>query len=114
MLQVVQRVGVFQDNLQRQFYGMVTAPQKLNRAIDKHLKESNNRSVKLPESAQTIDVLLDEMYGVYNSTTGSLFTGFALRSEMEKERLLNDLLDLFIAADKVRFQSRLRSNLALD
>jgi histone acetyltransferase HTATIP len=49
------------------------------------------------------------MYGVYNSTTGSLFTGFALRSEMEKERLLNDLLDLFIAADKVRFQSWLRS-----
>ena len=83
---------------------MVTAPQKQDLAIDKHLKESNSRSVKLPESAQTIDLLLDEMYGVYNSTTGSLFTGFALRSEMEKERLLNDLLDLFIAADKVRFQ----------
>jgi histone acetyltransferase HTATIP len=45
--------------------------------------------------------MLDEIYGTYNSTTGSLFTGFVLRSEIEKERVLNDLLDLFIAADKV-------------
>jgi histone acetyltransferase HTATIP len=89
---------------------MVTPLQKQIRAIDKHLKESNSRSVKLPESAQTIDVLLDEMYGVYNSTTGSLFTGFVLRSETEKERLLNDLLNLFIAADKVRFQNCLIPN----
>jgi histone acetyltransferase HTATIP len=45
--------------------------------------------------------MLDEIYGTYNSTTGSLFTGFVLRSEIEKERVLNDMLDLFIAADKV-------------
>ena len=45
--------------------------------------------------------MLDEIYGTYNSTTGSLFTGFVLRSEIEKERVLNDLLGLFIAADKV-------------
>jgi histone acetyltransferase HTATIP len=45
--------------------------------------------------------MLDEMYDTYNSTTGSLFTGFVLRPEMEKERVLNDLLDLFVATDKV-------------
>jgi hypothetical protein len=55
----------------------------------------------LPESAQTIAAMLDEIYGTYNSTTGSLFTGFVLRSEIEKERVLNDFLGLFIAADKV-------------
>lgn len=58
--------------------------------------------VKLPESERIIEILLDEMYDSYNTTTGSPFTGFALRSEMEKGRLLNDLLDLFIAADKVK------------
>ncbi|KAH6643776.1 hypothetical protein C7974DRAFT_5230 [Boeremia exigua] len=62
--------------------------------------ESNELSVKLPEQERIVDVLLDEMYGTYNSTTGSIFTGFALRSEMEKERVLNDLLDVFITADK--------------
>jgi hypothetical protein len=41
------------------------------------------------------------MYGVYNPTTGSIFTNFALRMEIEKERMMNQLLDLFIAADKV-------------
>ena len=45
--------------------------------------------------------MLDEIYGTYNSTTRSLFTGFVLRSEIEKECVLNDLLDLFIASDKV-------------
>lgn len=45
--------------------------------------------------------MLDEIYGTYNSITGSLFTGFVLRSEMEKERVLNDLLNLFVASDKV-------------
>lgn len=65
------------------------------------LQESGKRTITLPESDQTIAVLLDEIYSTYNSTTGSLFTGFVLRSEIEKERVLNDLLDLFIAADKV-------------
>lgn len=65
------------------------------------LQESDKRTITLPESEQTISAMLDDMYGTYNSTTGSLFTGFVLRSEMEKERVLNDLLDLFIAADKV-------------
>ena len=70
---------------------------------DIFFKESSDRCVKLPESERIIDVLLDEMYDTYNSTTGSLFTGFALRSEREKERVLSDLLGLFIASDKVRF-----------
>ncbi|KAJ4383251.1 hypothetical protein N0V86_001296 [Didymella sp. IMI 355093] len=48
--------------------------------------------------------MLDEIYGTYNSTTGSLFTDFVLRSEIEKERVLNDLLDLFIAADKYNLE----------
>ncbi|KAJ8113355.1 hypothetical protein OPT61_g4493 [Boeremia exigua] len=66
--------------------------------------ETNLRSVELPEPGRIIDILLDEMYDTYNSTTGSLFTGFALRSEMEKERIINDLLDLFIAADKYNLE----------
>ncbi|KAF9696533.1 hypothetical protein EKO04_005325 [Ascochyta lentis] len=66
--------------------------------------ESNDRSIQLPESERTIDALLDEMYDTYNSTTGSLFTNFALRPEMEKERALNDLLDLFIASDKYNLE----------
>jgi hypothetical protein len=63
--------------------------------------ETAKQSVELPESAQVVSTLLDEMYGVYNPTTGSLFTNFALRMEMEKERLMSQLLDLFLAADKV-------------
>ncbi|KZM26154.1 hypothetical protein ST47_g2671 [Ascochyta rabiei] len=73
--------------------------------------ESNDRSIQLPESERTIDTLLDEMYDTYNSTTGSLFTGFALRSEMEKERVLNDLLDLFVASDKYNFE-RIKTKVA--
>lgn len=66
------------------------------------LEESNERTIRLPESETIIAAMLDEIYGTYNSTTGSLFTGFVLRSEIEKERVLNDLLNLFIASDKVR------------
>jgi histone acetyltransferase HTATIP len=43
---------------------------------------------------------LQEIYGVYNPTTGSLFTNFALRRAMEKEAIVSSLLSLFIAADK--------------
>jgi histone acetyltransferase HTATIP len=64
-------------------------------------QEKEKRSVKLPESERTIGAMLDETYETYKSTTGSLFTGFVLRSDMEKERVLNDLLDLFVASDKV-------------
>ena len=63
--------------------------------------ETAKQSIELPESAQVISILLDEMYGVYNPTTGSIFTNFALRMEIEKELMMNQLLDLFIAADKV-------------
>ena len=68
---------------------------------DNSFKESSDRRINLPESERTVDILLDELYDTYNSTTGSLFTGFALRSKLEKERILNDLLDVFIASDKV-------------
>ena len=63
--------------------------------------ETAKQSIELPESAQVVSTLLDEMYGVYNPTTGSIFTNFALRMEIEKELMMNQLLDLFIAADKV-------------
>jgi hypothetical protein len=59
------------------------------------------QSIELPESAQTVGALLDEMYETYNSTTGSLFTNFALRPEIEKEQAMTQLLELFIACDKV-------------
>jgi histone acetyltransferase HTATIP len=64
-------------------------------------RETAQQSIVLPESARIIATLLDEMYGVYNPTTGSIFTNFVPRKEIEKEHILNELLDLFIAADKV-------------
>ncbi|KAF3051363.1 hypothetical protein E8E11_010392 [Didymella keratinophila] len=66
--------------------------------------ESDKRTITLPESEQTIAAMLDEIYGTYNSTTGSLFIGFVLRSEVEKKRVMDDLLDLFIAADKYNLE----------
>jgi histone acetyltransferase HTATIP len=48
-----------------------------------------------------VALLLEELYGVTNATTGSLFKGFALQSEEEKDQALTDLVELFIAADKV-------------
>ncbi|KAF1931493.1 uncharacterized protein M421DRAFT_417262 [Didymella exigua CBS 183.55] len=62
--------------------------------------ESDKHKIRLPESEKTIAAMLDEIYGTYNSTTGSLSTGFVLRPETEKERARNDLLDLFIASEK--------------
>ncbi|KAI4638951.1 hypothetical protein J4E93_009701 [Alternaria ventricosa] len=67
--------------------------------------ETAKQSIELPESAQVISILLDEMYGVYNTTTGSIFTNFALRMEIEKELMMNQLLDLFIAADKYNLEN---------
>lgn len=64
-------------------------------------KEGTKQSIELPESATTVETMLDEMYGTYNSTTGSLFTNFALRLEIEKEHVMSQLLALFIASDKV-------------
>jgi histone acetyltransferase HTATIP len=64
-------------------------------------RETAQQSIVLPESARIIATLLDEMYGVYNPTTGSIFTNFVPRKEIEKEHILNELLDLSIAADKV-------------
>ncbi|KAI4612400.1 uncharacterized protein J4E87_010301 [Alternaria ethzedia] len=66
--------------------------------------ETAKQSIELPESAQVVFTLLDEMYGVYNPTTGSIFTNFALRMEIEKELMMNQLLDLFIAADKYNLE----------
>ena len=45
--------------------------------------------------------MLQELYEVYNPTTGSIFTSFALRQEVEKEAVMDRLLALFIACDKV-------------
>ncbi|KAI4906363.1 hypothetical protein J4E90_010582 [Alternaria incomplexa] len=67
--------------------------------------ETAKQSIELPESAQVISTLLDEMYGVYNSITGSIFTNFALRMEIEKEHIMNQLLDLSIAADKYNLEN---------
>ena len=64
-------------------------------------KETEKRTLTLPESPQTISTLLQEIYGVYNPTTGSLFISFALRRAMEKEVVMADLLCLFLTADKV-------------
>jgi hypothetical protein len=64
-------------------------------------RETAQQSVILPESARIVSTLLDEMYGVYNPTTGSILTNFAPCKEIEEEHMLNQLLDLFIAADKV-------------
>jgi histone acetyltransferase HTATIP len=49
--------------------------------------------------------MLQEIYGVYNPTTGSISTNFALRRTMEKDRVMSDLLALFIAADKYNLEA---------
>jgi histone acetyltransferase HTATIP len=67
-------------------------------------QETEQKSIALPESAKTISLLLQELYGVYNPATGSIFTSFAMQRELEKEAVMNNLLALFIAADKVRPQ----------
>jgi histone acetyltransferase HTATIP len=68
-------------------------------------EETEKRSITLPESEQTISTLLQEIYGVYNPTTGSIFTSFALRRALEKDHIITNLLALFIAADKYNLES---------
>lgn len=70
-------------------------------------KETENRSITLPESEQTVSTMLQEIYRVYNPTTGSIFTNFALRRALEKDRVVSDLLGLFVASDKVSFNATL-------
>lgn len=60
-------------------------------------KETEQRSITLPENDQTISTMLQEIHEVYNPTTGSTFTAFALRWAIEKERVMSDLLALFVA-----------------
>ena len=55
----------------------------------------------MPEPENVVALLLDEMHEVYNPTTGSIFTNFALRIPTEKTQIMNDLVVLFIASDKV-------------
>ena len=68
-------------------------------------KETEKRCITLPESPETICTLLQEIYEVYNPTTGSIITNFALRRAMEKDRVMTDLLALFVAADKYNLES---------
>jgi histone acetyltransferase HTATIP len=63
-------------------------------------KDTKKRCIILPESEQTASTMLQEIYEVYNSTTGSVFTCFALRRALEKDRVMADLLAL-VASDKV-------------
>lgn len=48
-----------------------------------------------------MSIMLEEIYEVYNSTTGSIFTNFGLLREIEKEQIMSELLALFVACDKV-------------
>ncbi|KAH9869228.1 hypothetical protein IAQ61_006433 [Plenodomus lingam] len=75
-----------------------------NAVCDGRFSESEQRSITLPEDAKLISTLLQELYGVYNSTTGSIFTNFALLRALEKELVMSDILALFIAADKYAMQ----------
>jgi hypothetical protein len=93
------------DVLQRCLWWEVFCKCWLNitRGYDANIhQETEKKSVSLPESEETISTMLKELYNVYNPTTGSIFTNFALRQEMEKEFVMNSLLALFIACDKVR------------
>jgi histone acetyltransferase HTATIP len=78
---------------------------RTNTAADSQ-QESETHSIRLPETEQVVSVLLDEIYGVYNPTTGSIFTNFALRLSDEKEHMMHDLVALFITSDKVRTATR--------
>ncbi|KAH9864574.1 hypothetical protein J1614_010509 [Plenodomus biglobosus] len=69
--------------------------------LNNSTKETEQRSISLPEDAKTTSTLLQEIYEVYNPTTGSIFTKFALRRALEKEYMMSDILALFMTADKV-------------
>lgn len=64
-------------------------------------KESKKRFIELPERGRIVETMLRELYEVYNSSTGSIFTGFALCSMAEKDLIMTELLALFVACDKV-------------
>ncbi|KAF1939606.1 histone acetyltransferase MYST2 [Clathrospora elynae] len=64
------------------------------------VQETEQRSITLPETVQTVSTMLQEMYDVHNPTTGSIFTHFALRRAMEQDLVMSDLLALFAASDK--------------
>ncbi|OAL45050.1 hypothetical protein IQ07DRAFT_232852 [Pyrenochaeta sp. DS3sAY3a] len=76
-----------------------------NKACTGRFAEAEDRAIKLPEEAHIVAMLLEELYGVANETTGPLFMGFALQSDEEKENALTDLLELFIAADKYNLEA---------
>lgn len=52
------------------------------------------------EDGTTIETLLRELYGVANDKTGSVFTQFATKYEIEKEFITKTLVRLVVAADK--------------
>ncbi|KAF1848313.1 histone acetyltransferase MYST2 [Cucurbitaria berberidis CBS 394.84] len=79
--------------------------QYFDAVCDGRFTETEQRSIKLPENENIIAIMLQEIYEVYNTTTGSIFTGFALGREIEKDRVINDLLALFIACDKYNLES---------
>ncbi|KAF2258106.1 hypothetical protein CC78DRAFT_622088 [Lojkania enalia] len=62
--------------------------------------EAEIRRIQLEEDAFTVETMLCEIYGVETEITGSVFTCFALKKEMEKEIIIDALLNLVVAADK--------------
>ncbi|KAF2819524.1 hypothetical protein CC86DRAFT_362358 [Ophiobolus disseminans] len=79
--------------------------QYFNAVCDGRFSETEQKSISLPESEDTISIMLQELYNAYNPTTGSIFTSFALQREMEKEAIMVRLLALFIASDKYNLES---------
>ncbi|KAH7115165.1 hypothetical protein B0J11DRAFT_444580 [Dendryphion nanum] len=61
--------------------------------------------LELEEDPATIEALIGELYGARNAVTGSIFTGFALIHELEKDYRLRVLLKLCIAADKYNLET---------
>ncbi|KAF2845197.1 hypothetical protein T440DRAFT_282342 [Plenodomus tracheiphilus IPT5] len=84
---------------------LCTRSEYFNAVCDGRFSETEQCSITLPEDAKTISTLLQELYEVYNPTTGSLFTNFALRRAFEKECIMSDLLSLFVTADKYGMSS---------
>jgi len=64
---------------------------------DRGLRKAIVKCVRM----RMLAILEDKRAWEDNLTTSSVFTNFALRIEVKKELMINQLLDLFIAADKV-------------
>ncbi|KAF2739522.1 hypothetical protein EJ04DRAFT_559867 [Polyplosphaeria fusca] len=62
--------------------------------------EAESHRIRLEEDAVVVEALLRELYGVESRFTGSPFTYFAYEPNVIKERIINDLIKIFIAADK--------------